>query len=51
MFQILLAITTIIGSFVGVIVISLLGLLSIFNPELSDELFQRVIKWANSEED
>ena len=36
------------GAIVGVFAISFLGLLSIFSPEYSDQLYDRMLEWADA---
>ena len=44
--QILSIVAGIFGTIVGVITMSGLGLISVFNPDYSDELFDRLREWS-----
>lgn len=47
--KVLVGIASILGVIVGTLSISILGLISIFAPQYSDKLFQKLLEWANND--
>jgi hypothetical protein len=48
--KILMGITSILGVIAGTLSLSILGLISIFAPQYSDNLHQKLIDWAENDE-
>jgi purine-cytosine permease-like protein len=41
---------SVLGIIIGTLFISILGLISIFSPQYSDDLHQKLIDWAENDE-
>jgi hypothetical protein len=48
--RLVLGFASVLGIIIGTLFISILGLISIFSPQYSDDLHQKLIDWAENDE-